>query len=157
MVNLVPEKVLQYYFKDIINKKPPLPIRQKYTVEINGTQEEIDTVDWGEDFPDLECTINGNEIPCEVEWLSSSFFQHNHHLHQNYQDFKNRNGFLVVYEQNQPVGDFYQVVVDKDDFKKWYKKNAAKLLAESVKEYEAAAEKRKGAKLWIFRKIPPLV
>ena len=110
----------------MVNKKPPLPIRQKYTVEINGTQEEIDTVYWGEDFPDLECVINEIEVPCEVEWLSSNFFQHKHHLHGNYSDFKNRNGFLVVYEQNQPVGDFYQVVVDKDDFKKMVQEKCCK-------------------------------
>jgi hypothetical protein len=71
MVKYVPEKVLQYYFKDIINKKEPLPIYQKYTVEINGTQEEIDTVDWGEDFPDLKCTINGKSSPQSTVSISS--------------------------------------------------------------------------------------
>ena len=148
MVGYIPEEVLHAYFQDVINKKEPLPIYQRYTVEINGIREQIDAVTSGGDFPDLECAINDNEVPCEVEWLSSHFFQHNHHLHKNYQDFKDRNGFLVVYEQDQRVEDFYQIVVDKDDFKKWFKKNAANLLATSVKKFETAAKKRKAAKLW---------
>jgi len=148
MGKLIDEKVLQAYFKDRYGE---------YTVEINGKNEKISGVTNGPDFPDLYCTINGKNVHCEVEWLSSNFVKHNHHIHKNYQDFKKHNGFLLVFDNDEPVSDIQQIIVIEKDFRKWFKTNAGKIFDESVEEFKTGSEKRrKNAKIWIVYTAPDM-
>ena len=149
MGKLIDEKVLQAYFKERFSE---------YTVEINGKQEKITGVTDGPDFPDLYCTINGKTVHCEVEWLSSNFVKHNHHIHKNFLDFKNHNGFLLVFDEDEPVSNFQQITVKEKDFKKWFKKNSGKIFEQSVEGFKTGSEKRrKGAKIWIVYIAPNVV
>ena len=141
MGKLIDEKVLQAYFLDPESYS-------KYQVEINGKKEKISGVVRGEDFPDLECTINGKKIPCEVEWLSSKF--NVHFGHKRYQDFKDRNGFLLVFREDEPIANHQQVIVDENDFRKWFRKNSNKIYDESVAEFKLISKKqRKTGKIWV--------
>ena len=110
MAKLIDEKVMQGYFLDNENWG-------HYEVEINGRMERIISVVKGEDFPDLECRITGVRglVPCEVEWESSKF---DHQDHPNWDDFRRRNGFLLVFRNDENVEDLQQIVVDEEHFKR---------------------------------------
>ena len=144
MTKLVDEKVLQAYFKDLTEEE-----LDRYDIEINGRIEKITNVEKGEDFPDLECRITGVRglVPCEVEWLSSKFRDHLHH--GNYPDFRRRNGFLLVFRNDENVEDLQQIVVDEDHFRRWYRRNAGTIFDDAVSEFKIGFERRrKNAKLW---------
>ncbi len=141
MAKLMDEKVLQAYFLEKENYR-------KYEVEINGKKEKITSVVRGADFPDLECMIAGKNIPCEVEWLSSRFDEHL--THDNYPDFKRRNGFLLVYAIDKPQ-NHQQIIIDEKDCKKWYTKSAPKIFDDAVAPFKMESKNlRKNAKLWIL-------
>ena len=148
MGKLIDEKVLQAYFKERFSQ---------YIVEINGNKEKITGVTNGPDFPDLYCTINGRTVHCEVEWLSSNFFKHKHHLHKNFTSFKKNNGFLLVFDKDEFISDIQQIVVDEKDFRRWFNKNSGKIFDESVEEFKSGSEKRrKTAKIWIVYNAPDM-
>jgi len=142
MTKLIDEKVMQGYFLDNENWG-------HYEVEINGRMERIISVVKGEDFPDLECRITGVRglVPCEVEWESSKF---DHQDHPNWDDFRRRNGFLLVFRNDENVEDLQQIVVDEEHFKRWFRRNAANIFDEAVSEFKIGFERRrKNAKLWV--------
>lgn len=141
-VKWIDEKVLQYYFKERHNQ---------YQITFNGEHQKITGCNFNNtfnNFPDLRCTVAGQEIDCEVEWLSSLF---DHFNHKYYSEFRKKNGFVVVYKQDSTISDLQQIVIDELDFKKWFKKNAGRIFDESVDQFNIIAKHgRKTAEIWII-------
>jgi len=138
----IDEKVLQYYFQQNCDK---------YEIIINGERQKIKDCNFNDifdNFPDLKCTVGGQTVDCEVEWLSSRF---DHWNHKYFLKFKKRNGFVAVFKKDQELSDLQQIVIDELDFEKWFRKNAKKIFNESIKEFrEIAKHKRKTAAIWII-------
>jgi hypothetical protein len=142
MVKWIDEKVLQYYFKERFDK---------YPVTIDGERKTLTSCEFNDNFdkfPDLKCWIGKQKIDCEVEWLSSRF---DHWNHKNYPEFIRNNGFVVVFKRDMVISDLQQIVIDEDDFKKWFKKNSSRLFDESVEEFKRFAKHgRKTTSVWLI-------
>lgn len=141
MVKWIDEKVLQLYFKE--NCK-------KYRIRIKGENKEISKCEFNEPFdtfPDLKCIIDGKEYPVEVEWLSSHYNHFDNPSHQKYVD---QGLFLVVFDKDIEVGNFKQILVDKKDFRSWFKRNSGVIFDDSVKTFgKEVLKKRKYPKIWV--------
>ncbi|WP_459193870.1 hypothetical protein [Halosimplex sp. J119] len=141
MVKWVDEKVLQQYF---------IENSEEYSLFIEGQEREITDCEpnsKGFDyFPDLECYIDGEMYPAEVEWLSSKYDHFDHDDHQHYVD---QGLFLVVFRKDEEVRNFLQVEIDRDHFVNWFDRNAERLINNSIEEYEKEAVKsRDYPKVW---------
>lgn len=101
-------------------------------------------------FPDLFFTLkNGEEIPVEVEWKTSSF---DHESHADFAWFKENKGLVMVgvIEGDVNLG-LEQIKVDLDKFEKWYVGNSKQLVKDELKALRSLekSKKRRQPKLWI--------
>lgn len=147
----IDEKVLQKYFVENCTQ---------YNVLIDGIEYPITSARFNEPFdrfPDIFCVVNGEEYPVEVEWLSSHYDHDKKNKERSdtksytHDMFKDNNGFLVVLEKDKEIYSFQQVVINKEDLHKWFKKNATTLLSESIERFRAERfKKRKYPKIWFI-------
>lgn len=145
MVKWIDEKVLQYYFKDNF---------KKYPFKFGDKENPIDGCDFNhpfDKFPDIVGELNGKEVLIEVEWLSSKY-DHDKRTPDEHRDFLNKGGKVVVFEKDAEIsGNPQQVIIQHDDFKKWFVKNSNKIFDESVKAFkEESLPSRQYKKIWLI-------
>lgn len=147
----IDEKILQKYFVENCTE---------YSIIVNGIEYPITSARFNEPFdrfPDLFCTVNGEEYPVEVEWLSSQYDHHEKNKERTstkpytHKMFMDNNGFLVVLEKDCEVSNFRQVILDNEKLKRWFKKKAVHLLNESIDQFSIERrKKRKYPKIWFI-------
>ena len=64
----------------------------------------------------------------EVEWNTSNFDRHGHDISV----LIDHKGFLIVLEKDKESFPVEQVQIDKDDFIKWFEKDASNIANETV-------------------------
>lgn len=62
---------------------------------------------------------------------------------------KDNNGCLVVFHKNQNF-ELEQIVIDRDDFEKWFTNSSNKLFKESIREIISEVEERKYPEMWFL-------
>lgn len=132
MPKWVDEKVLQRYWKDRCR-----------IYDVDGKK--IKSARFNKPFDRYPDVFNefedGNEVPAEVEWKTSDF---NHDIDV----LRENNGFLIVYHKDQNFS-LPQVIIEHEDFKKWFRKKSTIILTESLREYSKEKAKREFPKIWL--------
>lgn len=123
MKQWIHEKVVQRYFKENADR---------YTVEIDGTEQKIDDARFNESFdrfPDVYCEVSGTTIPVEVEWTTNHF---DHHDHEDFDQFVEAGGVVAVFERTGSLDGVDQIELDRDDFNQWVLESVDDLVDETL-------------------------
>lgn len=94
-------------------------------------------------YPDISENMldDGNVVPCEIEWLTTSF---SHELSK----LQETDGFLVVYQKNSEF-PLPQIEISKKHFREWMKRNAETLVRETEKEFEMKKRTSLDPRCWL--------
>ena len=135
----IQEKVLIKYWTDNCSK-----YQLKDGTKILSSQHSIPL----DSYPDISSNSlsDGRNVPAEIEWRTSSFEQHKHNI----STLKDNDGFLVVFEKDQESFPVEQVVINSDDFKKWFIENAEKLVIDTIHSVKKKIIKNKEPQIFLF-------
>ena len=99
-------------------------------------------------YPDIQKNEldDGTIVPAEVEWNTSNFDRHGHDISV----LIDHKGFLIVLEKDKESFPVEQVQIDKDDFIKWFEKDASNIANETVQSIKKKLIKNKEPQIFIY-------
>ena len=135
----IQEKVLIKYWTDNCSK-----YQLKDGTKILSSQHSIPL----DAYPDISSNSlsDGRNVPAEIEWKTSSFEQHKHNI----STLKDNDGFLIVFEKDQESFPVEQVLIDSEDFKQWFIKNAEKLVIDTVQSVKKKTLANKEPQIFLY-------